>query len=112
MGPLPPAKRWRLSVDQRVASHKYTATMLDAPLDIRTGRLDLDVNRGIRVDGEVRGPDGKPLRGVSVVVRPLDDSSPTLGVVSDADGSYSIRGLTSGRYELEAMRHAKRTAPG
>lgn len=112
VGPLPPAKCWRLIVVQPVPSHGYAATMLDAPLDLRTGRLDLDVNRGKKIDGEVRGPEGKPLQGVSVLARPLDGSSPTLGAVSDADGKYSLRGLACGRYELVAIRHTKRTAPG
>lgn len=110
IGPLPPATRWRLVVDMWVPRQGYRATILDAPF--RAGKLEVDLNSGTQFSGEVRGPKGKPLGGVSVLAKPLDDAGPAIGAVSGADGKYTIRGLAPGQYELAALRHAIRAAPG
>lgn len=110
VGPLPPAKRWRLVVENPVPRQGYRATMLDAPF--KAGKLEVDLNSGTQFSGEVRGPKGKPLGGVSVLAKPLADAGPTIGAVSGVDGKYTVRGLAPGQYELVALRHAMRTAPG
>lgn len=110
VGPLPPAKRWRLVVKNPVPRQGYRATMLDAPF--KSGKLEVDLNSGTQFSGEVRGPKGKPLGGVSVLAKPLDDAGPAIGAVTGADGKYTIRGLAPGQYELAALRHAIRAAPG
>lgn len=110
VGPLPPAKRWRLVVGKPVPRQGYLATILDAPF--KAGKLEVDLNSGTQFSGEVRGPKGKPLGGVSVLAKPLADAGPTIGAVSGVDGKYTVRGLAPGQYELVALRHAMRTAPG
>jgi len=110
LGPLPPADAWRLVLNRRVRANGYDATILDAPFE--AGKLTIDLNEGERLTGEVRGPNGEALRNVSVLAKPVGGHAPALGAVTGKDGTYTIKGLGSGEYELQALRHAKRTAPG
>ena len=115
VGPLPQADRWTLSFSRMVEPQGYAATLLTAPVHVRPGRtarLTVDLTEGATLAGEVRGPKGEALSGVSVLATASDASGWAYGAVSDADGKYTIKGLPDGDYKLEVKRHAKRTAPG
>ncbi len=75
--------------------------------------LDLVLVPSASIAGLVRGPDGKPLAGVSLVAADPDGPSamslampnppPLVTATTDQDGRYSLDGLVSGRtYEVTA----------
>ncbi|HZU96269.1 MAG TPA: sigma-70 family RNA polymerase sigma factor [Planctomycetota bacterium] len=75
--------------------------------------LDLVLVPSASIAGVVRGPDGKPLGGVSLVAVDPDGPSamalampnppPLVTATTDQDGRYSLEGLVSGRvYEVTA----------
>ncbi len=115
VGPLPQTKKWMLEASKSVKAQGYSATLLRAPVQVRPGetaKLEVDLTKGLQLAGQVRGPQGKPLSGVSVLAKAADDSGWAFGVVTGKDGSYTIKGLPEGGYTLEAKRHARRTGPG
>jgi protocatechuate 3,4-dioxygenase beta subunit len=115
VGPLFKADNWALSLAEYVEQQGYAATVLTAPVRVRTGRttrLTVDLTEGSTFAGEVRGPKDEALSGVSVLASAADDSGWAYGAVTDADGKYAIKGLPDGDFKLEMKRHAKRTAPG
>lgn len=66
------------------------------------------VEREIIIDNELggilRGPDGKPLAGMSVTIS--DSSGFQAKTTSDAEGRYVARGLQAGQYDIVASRTA------
>lgn len=114
VGPLP-AATWQVSAQQFVMKQGYSATLLNAAVDVmpgKTARLDVDLTSGSAFDGVVRGPKDEPLSGVSVVATTVAMPSLAIGAVTDRHGKYTLRGLPAGEYSLDAKRWAIRTAPG
>ncbi len=115
LGPLPKAKKWTLNAGEFVQKQGYMATLLTAPVSIepgKTARIDIDLTKGLELSGNVRGPDGRPLSGVSVLAKAPGENGLAIGAVTDHKGNYTIHGLSEGDFLLEALRHAPRTAPG
>jgi len=114
-GPLCASLRWSLKGATYVPEYGYTADLFDIPVPLRAGeknRIELSWEGGHKLSGEVRGPKGEPLQGVSVVAKAAGNDGWSLGGVTDAKGRYTIRGLRDGPHSLTAKRHAVRTAPG
>jgi hypothetical protein len=55
---------------------------------------------GSRLQGQILGPDGKPIRGAVVTVRPLDGEVSQVSLPSDRRGRYSLQGLRYGWDDL------------
>ena len=55
---------------------------------------------GSRLEGRVLGPDGKPVRGAIVAVRPLDGDAPRSSLPSDARGRFHLSALPYGWADL------------
>jgi hypothetical protein len=55
---------------------------------------------GSRLDGQVFGPDEKPIRGAVVTVRALEGDTSWTSLPSDRRGRFSIRGLPYGWADL------------
>ena len=115
VGPILADASWTLSFQQYVRKHRFGALILELPLDIapgKTTKVEVDLTKGEKVSGLIRGPDGKPLEDVSVVVRSKAERPCAYGGVTGPDGKYTVAGLPEGEYTLEAKRWAIRTAPG
>ena len=113
--PLPRAAKWLLTSELYVEKQEYAASLLSVPIEIRPGEagtVDLDLTKEAVLEGEMRGPRGEPLSGVSVVAVPDGDAGWSHGAVTDADGKYAIPGLPDGKYTLDIKRWTKRTVPG
>jgi hypothetical protein len=70
---------------------------LVAPNDL--GGVNAALSAGGAISGRITLPDGTPIADVSVHARDLDGLVDTY-TASAADGSYTLSGLPSGRYEL------------
>jgi protocatechuate 3,4-dioxygenase beta subunit len=70
---------------------------LSAP-NAHTG-FDVALTSGGAISGRVTTPDGTPIADVSIKVRDRDGAFETY-TTTEADGTYSIHGLPSGRYTL------------
>lgn len=71
-----------------------------------TGPLDLGpltVGGGLALQGVLRGPDGAPLGGGTIVLRPADDAGGIRRAETAPDGGYRLTGLAPGSYALEAL---------
>jgi hypothetical protein len=55
---------------------------------------------GSRLDGQVFGPDSKPVRGATVTVRALEGDKSWVSSPTDSRGRYSIQGLPYGWDDL------------
>ncbi|HNO77759.1 MAG TPA: hypothetical protein PKN33_06825 [Phycisphaerae bacterium] len=111
-GPLPPdIDKWTLAFDRR--ARNYSATILEIPVTISKlteHPIDIDLTKGKKLAGAIRGPEDELLPDVSISTVRSDGIR--VGGVSDATGNYEIVGLDDGTYTLEAKRWARRTAPG
>lgn len=115
VGPLPKAKKWTLTASEFVARRGYVATLLTAPVSIepgKTSKIEIDLTKGLELSGNVRGPEGEALSGVSVLAKATGETGWAIGAVTDSHGNYTLRGLSEGEHLLEVLRHALRTAPG
>ena len=132
VGPLPVGGPWALSFDQIIPKRSFGATLLKVPVSAQTGKttqFNLDLTKGPKLTGRIRGPQGQPLKDVAVSVTPASASGsifsrfaalfpggdsivPQYGAVTDQDGNYTIAGFPAGSYSLEAKRHAPRTGFG
>ncbi|KQR12076.1 carboxypeptidase regulatory-like domain-containing protein [Cellulomonas sp. Leaf334] len=74
------------------------AEVVSIKAGVRTELDDVSLERGVTLTGRVVGPDGSPVRGASVSPR-IGDSFPPSAVTGD-DGTYTLRGLRPGAYEL------------
>lgn len=80
------------------------ATESAASSEFRTVRPVGDV----RLTGEVRSDDGKPIAGVAIKVKDIDKGF-TVTVFSKLDGSFQVRDLPRGTFDVVAQRMAYRT---
>lgn len=78
--------------------------LLDVPAD-KDVSLDLVFSQGLQLSGRVT-QDGKPVAHTTVTIE--KDGSPD-AAMTQADGRYSIVGLTAGEYRLRADDDVKRT---
>ncbi|NOX59398.1 MAG: hypothetical protein GXP29_11155 [Planctomycetes bacterium] len=112
VGPLPEhIKQWKMTFEHRVAN--YSATVLEVPIELSGNdgpAIDLDLTKGHKMTGIVRGPKDELLSNVSVTARRSDGV--VVGSVTDKKGVYTINGVTEGTLHLELQRWARRTAPG
>ncbi len=112
IGPLPPdVDEWTLAFDRR--ARNYTATILSIPVTVSKlveHPIDIDLSKGRKLAGVIRGPKDELLPDVSIST--IRSDGIRVGGVSDATGRYEIVGLDDGAYTLEAKRWARRTAPG
>jgi hypothetical protein len=114
-GPIPVPGKWRLGASRVVSQRGFLAPILEADIDVKSGqtvRYDLDMTKEPALKGEIVGPNGKPLKDVSVVLKPKSSPELRRGALTDEKGRYVIAGLTEGDYVLEANRWMQRTAPG
>jgi len=115
VGPLPDAKKWTLVAQNWIPRQEYSATLLKAPVRVQTGKtakLDVDLTRGASFSGEVLGPKGESLSGVSVLAQESGETGRAFGAVTDGKGKYTLVGLPDGKYTLQLRRWIRRTAPG
>ncbi len=132
VGPLPAGGPWALSFYEIITKRSFGATLLKVPVSAQTGKttqFNLDLIKGPKLTGRIRGPQGEPLKDVAVSVTPASASGsifsrfaalfpggdlivPQYGAVTDQDGNYTIAGFPAGSYSLEAKRHAPRTGFG
>jgi hypothetical protein len=115
VNPIPRPEQWALQTGTFVLARGFFATLLTVPVEIEPGkvnRLEIDVTKGLQLAGEVRGPNGEPLKDVSVVLRTAGEPAYAYGSLTDDKGKYVLAGLSDGSYTLEAKRWARRTAPG
>jgi peroxiredoxin len=111
---LPPVGSWRIVGTEIVFDQDYRATLFSFPVRAEKEGLNpfaFDASKGIELAGRVADAEDRPLSGVSVVARSLETRA-ELGSVTDAEGKYRIRGLSTGKHVLEAMRWKLRSAPG
>ncbi len=115
VGPLPDATSWNLVVEELVAMQRYNATLLKAPVQAQPGKtstLNVDLTEGSSFSGEVLGPKGESLSGVSVVALESGEMGRSVGAVTNSKGKYTLTGLPDGKYTLQLRRWIPRTAPG
>ena len=113
--PIPRAEQWAFQAETVVLTRGFFAPLLTVPVEIEPGKvneLEIDVAKGLQVTGEVRGPEGEPLKDVSVVLRTTGEPAYAYGGLTDDKGKYVLTGLPPGDYTLDAKRWARRTAPG
>jgi hypothetical protein len=112
IGPLPHhIDEWNLTFDGR--AKYYSASVLNIPVTVSKlaeHPINIDLTKGHKLDGIIRGPKDEPLPNVTVTAVRSDGI--LIGDVSDELGKYEISGVTEGPLKLEAKRWAKRTAPG
>ncbi len=114
-GPMPAFTGWTLQAENYVVKRGFSAPRLVLPVTVEPGKttkLDVDLTKGAKLSGQVRGPKGEPLEDVSVVLRTPGEPPTVYGTLTDADGKYTLPGVPDGAYALEAKRWARRTAPG
>ncbi|GJM25963.1 MAG: hypothetical protein DHS20C16_23780 [Phycisphaerae bacterium] len=112
IGPLPHhIDEWNFTFDRRAKN--YSATVLQIPVTVSKlaeRPIDIDLSKGHKLSGIIRGPKNEPLPDVSVTTVRSDGI--LVGTISDKLGKYEISGATEGTIQLEAKRWARRTAPG
>ena len=82
-------------------------------VEIRPGTnvVDLELERGFEISGQVVAADGSPVGGANLSVEQIMQSggmvqfsSGTPRSVTGADGTFSLSGVTAGRYKVSASR--------
>jgi uncharacterized surface anchored protein len=75
-----------------------------ADLSGGSGSLEIQVSQtGAQVEGTIIGADGKPLSGATAVLIPASGrESHYRSVTAEADGSFNIKGVVPGKYQLLA----------
>lgn len=61
------------------------------------------------IQGDVRGPDGKPLAGAEVRVQLKDAKAAPITVVADQKGHYVFKDLAAGTYKVSASKSGMAT---
>ncbi len=112
VGPLPAGiDEWVLTVDRR--ARNYSAGVMRVPVtlsNLTENPIDIDLAKGHKLSGVIRGPKDEPLPDVTVTTVRSDGIM--VGTMTDTLGKYEIVGLQEGTLKLEAKRWARRTAPG
>jgi peroxiredoxin len=125
-GPLPAVDEWLVLGTELVLDHDYRATLFEQTVAARPegasaggpdGPSLIHPLDGERVVGTVRGPDRKPLAGVSVVARSLAlPHAWARGAVTDSGGNFSLHLVEPNHdtdtYTLEARRWVLREMAG
>ena len=65
-------------------------------------RADATLSLDIVLTGAVSAPDGSPVPGASVLIRPADDATDSYYALTDAVGVYRVTGLEAGSYLVTA----------
>lgn len=113
--PLPAIPGWRILGTENVLAQDYHAVLFSWPVNLAPGRrlrVDLDFSGGKAISGIVADAEGRPLSGVSVLARQPVDDGYERGAVTDASGRYTIQGLTTGTFLIEAARWILRETRG
>lgn len=113
-GPLPPGWRYRLTLSAWAKNLAYNPTLLEREVALEPGAVvKIEEQRGgAMLQGQVRGTDGAPLKGVNVILRSKRTPGLALGAITDSEGRYRISSVPAGAHEVELLRHAVRTGPG
>jgi Carboxypeptidase regulatory-like domain len=61
------------------------------------------------VQGDVKGPDGKPLAGAEIRVQRKDGKAAPIAVVADQKGHYVFKDLPAGTYKVSASKNGMAT---
>ena len=79
-----------------------SATSVPVSIDEATLGVDSVLASASTISGRVTGPDSEPLEGASVLAvgTPGSGAATSMSASTNADGSYTIRGLTAGRYKV------------
>jgi protocatechuate 3,4-dioxygenase beta subunit len=117
IGPLPAGGKWRLSVQRFVPKRSFAASLIEKNVSLAEGKsnvVDLSKGKTSPITGQIHGPDGKPLRDVSVTVafKDADGIDATHGALTDKDGKYTVPWLPDGKLKLIAQRWAPRAGFG
>jgi hypothetical protein len=115
-GPLPLDGVWTLELDKPVPKRRFIAKLLSMPVHVRAAEetpFNLDFGVGEKIQGQIRGPDKKPLADVAVEVSSEKDGlTHRYGALTNPEGEFTIRGIPSGSYALAAYRHVVSKGPG
>jgi Carboxypeptidase regulatory-like domain len=57
------------------------------------------------IQGEIKGPDGKPLAGAEVRIERKDAKAPAVTVTADKNGRYVFKNLALGSYKVMASKN-------
>jgi carboxypeptidase family protein len=57
------------------------------------------------IQGDIKGPDGKPLPGAAVRIERKDAKSSTVAVTADQNGRYVFKNLDLGTYKVTALKN-------
>jgi hypothetical protein len=113
-GWLPHPGEWLVAVDAPSANIRRTTGpfVVEADSGDRCAEMAIDLP-GSGITGTVADEQGRPVGGArvtAVVLSTREDVPPALlGTVSEADGSFSLEGLDSGRYTVTAKSGGQRS---
>lgn len=114
-GPLPDLPGWNLMLTEWVIERGFSGAIVTEPVDVAAGKsavVVLDLERGRRLSGTVRGARGEPLSSVAVVARSSAAPARERGAVTGKDGTFLLRGLADGEWTIEARRWTTRSSAG
>ena len=81
----------------------HTATLVNVTLHNETAGIDIFLAKAGSISGHVYEEDGTtPVAGASVYTFPTTGDHPGAGANTGPDGSYTIEGLPSGNYKVQA----------
>jgi hypothetical protein len=86
----------------KTRSDDYLATSATVPAGSTETRVDLVVPRGESLSGRVVDPKGSGVSRAQISVRPLNHEADFRFAISEADGTFTAKGLAKGRYSIEA----------
>lgn len=112
---LPALPEWSIVATESVLDSGFRATLFSLPVTVEGGateKVKLALEAGLGASGRALDPAGAPLAHVWVAATSLSEPQRELGVVSDAEGRFGLRGLTRGRWRFEARRHELRHSAG
>ncbi len=100
--PFDPKLEWQVAFDS--ISPPIQATQSLRPMEMteeEAWRLDVVLD-GWGIDGNIVDAEGNPVAKAIVNISPADGQNPIMQVHPAADGSFSIAGLATGTYSVEA----------
>ncbi len=95
-----------------ISVHHNHSQQLEKSIELRPGTnvVDLVLDRGFEIAGQVVDPDGNPMAGASLMVQPAMQPGMThyFGgspqAVSAGDGTFTLTGVKAGKYTVNASR--------